>query len=37
MVVSFSGKVQNDQQENEAQIKEFHTKAGQLNVENDFS
>ena len=37
MVASFSGKVQTDQQANEAQIKELHAKIGQLAVENDFS
>ena len=36
MVASFSGKVQTDQQANEAQIKELHAKIGQLAVENDF-
>ena len=35
MVASFSGKVQTDQQANEAQIKELHAKIGQLAVEND--
>lgn len=36
MVASFSGKPQNDQQANEAQIKELHAKIGQLTVEKDF-
>ncbi len=36
MVASFSGKAQNDQQVNEAQIKELHAKIGQLTIENDF-
>ena len=36
MVSSFSGKVQADQQTNEAQIKELHAKIGQLTIENDF-
>ena len=36
MVASFSGKAQNDQQANEAQIKELHAKVGQLTVEKDF-
>ena len=36
MVASFSGKVQADEQANEAQIKELHAKIGQLTVENDF-
>ena len=35
MVASFPGKVQTDQQADEAQIKELHAKIGQLAVEND--
>lgn len=35
-VASFSGKIQNAQQANEAQIKELHAKIGQLTIENDF-
>ena len=36
MVASFSGKVQTDQQTNEAHIKELNAKIGQLALENDF-
>jgi transposase len=36
VVSSFSGKVQNDQQSYETQIKELHAKIGQLTVEKDF-
>lgn len=36
VVSSFSGKVQTDQQANEAQVKELHAKIGQLTIENDF-
>ncbi len=36
VVASFSGKAQNDQQDNAVQIKERHAKIGQLTVEKDF-
>ena len=36
VAASFSGKVQTDQQANEAQVKELHAKIGQLTIENDF-
>ena len=36
IAASFSGKAQNDQQANEAHIKELHAKIGQLTIENDF-
>lgn len=36
IAASFSGKTQNDQQTNEAHIKELHAKIGQLTIEKDF-
>ena len=36
VAASFSGKVQNDHQANEAHVKELHAKIGQLTIENDF-
>ena len=36
IVASFSGKAENAQRSDEAQIKELHAKIGQLTVEKDF-